>query len=403
MSTSSKTGFSTKCVHGRKHTDKHDPHGRKPFGTVSTPIFMSSTFAFESVEHGAKIFTGESKDYTYTRMGNPTTAALESEVAFLEGAERGLALASGMAAVSHLTFHLVKPGQKFLYAKTLYGGSFGFFSHVCVEHFKMKPVVVDATNLDEVAAAIDKDTKMLFIETPSNPTLALIDIAGCVEIARKYRVPVVVDNTFATPYLQNPIEFGADYVLHSLTKYLGGHGDLVGGLIVGAEENMTKLFKDIYVDVGGCISPFNAWLVLRGIRTLPVRMDRHCKSAMEVAQFLSFHPKVEQVFYPGLRSDPNYKLAVKQMRNFGGMVSFLVKGGREAAAKMANHAKLWTLAVSLGDVDSLLSVPASTTHSSYNDEALRAAGIDPGLIRLSVGLEDVDDLIEDLRDALRMI
>ncbi|NLH47537.1 MAG: aminotransferase class I/II-fold pyridoxal phosphate-dependent enzyme [Myxococcales bacterium] len=403
MSASSKTGFSTKCVHGRKHTDKHDPHGRKPFGTVSTPIFMSSTFAFESVEHGAKIFAGESKDYTYTRIGNPTTAALESEVAFLEGAERGLALASGMAAVSHLTFHLVKPGEKFLYAKTLYGGTFAFFSHVCESHFKMKPIVIDATNLDEVAAAIDKDTKMLFIETPSNPTLALIDIAGCAEIARKHGVPLVVDNTFATPYLQNPIEFGADYVLHSLTKYLGGHGDLVGGLVVGSEENMARLHKDIYVDVGGCLSPFNAWLVLRGIRTLPARMDRHCKSAMEIAQFLSFHPKVEQVFYPGLRSNPDYHLAVKQMRNFGGMVSFLVKGGREAAAKMADNAKLWTLAVSLGDVDSLLSVPASTTHSTYSNEELRAAGIDPGLIRLSVGLEDVDDLIEDLRDALRTI
>jgi len=396
-------GFATKAVHGKKHIDKHDPFNQSPFHTVSTPIFMSSTFSFDSVEHGAAIFTGQSSDYTYTRVGNPTTAALESEVAYLEGAEKGLAFGSGMAAISHLPFYLVRPGDKFVYAKTLYGGTHAFFSHICREHFHMEGVAVDAADLKEVARAVDKKTKMLFIETPSNPTLTVVDIAGCAEISRKHNVPLVVDNTFPTPYLQCPIAHGADFVLHSLTKYLNGHGDIVGGLVVGPRDRMTEFHKGIGIDVGGCLSPFNAWLVLRGIRSLPVRMDRHVDNAMEIAQFLSFHPKVEKVFYPGLRADPFYELAKKQMRKPGGMVSFLVKGGREAARTFCNNVHLWTLAVSLGDVDSLISNPATTTHSTYTDEEMRDAGIDPGLIRLSCGLEDVEDLIEDLRTAFRKI
>jgi methionine-gamma-lyase len=398
-----KVGFATKAIHGKKHTDKHDPLDQNPYRTVSTPIFMTSTFAFDSVEHGAAIFTGESPDYTYTRMGNPTTAALENEVAYLEGAEAGLAFASGMAAISHLTFYLVRPDEKFVYAKTIYGGTHSFFSKTCIDHFKMNAVGVDAANLDDVAAVVDKDTKMLFIETPSNPTLAVVDIAGCAEIAHKHNVPLVVDNTFLTPYFQTPIDHGADYVLHSLTKYLTGHGDTVGGLVVGTTEGIAGLKKEIANNVGGCFSPFNAWLVLRGIRTLPVRMDRHNSNAMEIAKFLSFHPKVETVYYPGLRSSPFFEVAKKQQRAPGGMLAFTVKGGRQAAGKLSNAVQLWTRAVSLGDVDSLISNPATTTHSTYSDDELRAAGIDPGLIRLSCGLEDVDDLIEDLRQALRLV
>jgi methionine-gamma-lyase len=403
MSGNRPIGFATKAIHGRKHTDKHEPEGHRPIRTLSTPIFMSSTFAFENSDHGAAIFAGKSPDYTYTRMGNPTTAALESEIAFLEGAEKGLAFASGMAAISHLTFLLVKPGQKFVFAKTIYGGTHKFFSSTCVDDFKMTSVGVDAANLEEVARAVDNDAKMLFIETPSNPTLACVDIQACADIAHRCQVPLVVDNTFLTPYLQCPIEFGADFVVHSATKYLNGHGDTVGGFVVGKNEPMTALHKQVLNIVGGCISPFNSWLILRGIRTLPVRMDRHCANAMEIAQFLSFHPKVARVYYPGLRTDPNYPLAKRQMRDFGGMVAFEVKGGREAAKTACDNVRIWTLAVSLGDVDSLISQPASTTHSAYKDEELRAAGIDPGLIRLSVGLEDVDDLIDDLRQALKLI
>jgi methionine-gamma-lyase len=291
-------GFGTKAIHGRKHQDKHEPGGKNPYRTLSTPIFMSSTFAFENADHGAAIFSGQSPDYTYTRIGNPTTAALESEIAYLEGGEKGLAFASGMAAISHFTFALARPGDQFVFTKTIYGGTYKFFAHTCREVFQMNAVAVDGTNLDEVAAAVDDQTKFLFIETPANPTIAMVDIAGCAAIAKKHGVPLAVDNTFATPYLQNPIEFGADYIVHSATKYLSGHGDTVGGLLVGPAAMMTQIHKQIATMVGGCISPFNSWLLLRGIRSLPVRMDRHCANAMEIAQFLSFHPKVARVYYP---------------------------------------------------------------------------------------------------------
>ena len=396
-------GFSTKAIHGRKHFDKHEPDRHKPIHSISTPIFMSSTFAFDSAEHGARVFSGEEQGYFYTRLGNPTTAALESEIAYLEGGETGLAFASGMAAISHLTFTLAQPGDKFVFANTIYGGSFKFFSDTCVNVFKMKPVPVNAGDLAAVAAAVDDQTKFLFVETPANPTLALVDIAACAEIAHRHRVPLVLDNTFATPYLQNPIEFGADIIVHSATKYLNGHGDVVAGLLVGPQNILHRVLGEMSRDVGGIISPFNAWLILRGIRSLPVRMDRHCASAMEIAQFLSFHPKVERVYYPGLRTHPGYDIAKKQMRDFGGMVAFDIKGGRDAGRVFCNSVKIWTLAVSLGDVDSLIEHPASMTHSTYSDDDLAAAGIGKGMIRLSVGLEDVDDLIEDLRQAFRQI
>ena len=239
--------------------------------------------------------------------------------------------------------------------------------------------------------------------TPANPTLAIIDIAACAEIAHRHNAPLVVDNTFATPYLQNPLDFGADVVVHSATKYLNGHGDVVAGLLVGPKQYLHEVNTEMIREVGGIISPFNSWLILRGIRSLPVRMDRHCASAAEIAQYLAFHPKVERVYFPGLRTHPGYEIAKRQMRAFGGMVAFDIKGGRDAGRILCNNVNVWTLAVSLGDVDSLLSHPASMTHSSYSDEMLATAGIGPGLIRLSVGLEDVDDLIDDLSQAFKKV
>ncbi len=396
-------GFSTKAVHGRKHVDKHDPGDHKPIRSISTPIFMSSTFAFESADHGAKIFAGEVQDYVYTRMGNPTTAALESEIAFLEGAEMGLAYASGMAAISHLTFGLVKPGEKLVYTDTVYGGTHAFFANVCPNHFGIQTQHVRGHDLAAIDAAIDKKTKFLLIETPANPTLEIIDIAACAEIAHSHGIPLVVDNTFATPYLQNPLDFGADISLHSATKYLNGHGDVVAGLLAGPHKYLDVVYHAMTKEVGGIISPFNSWLILRGIRTLPVRMDRHCESAEQIAQYLAFHPKVERVYFPGLRTHPNYEIAQRQMRKFGGMVTFDVKGGRAAGKIVCDNVKLWTLAVSLGDVDSLLSHPASMTHSTYDDAMLATAGIGAGMIRLSVGLEDVEDLMDDLGQALKKV
>ena len=396
-------GFSTKAIHGSKHTDKHEPAEPREVRSLSTPIFMASTFAFKSAEHGAQVFAGESKDYFYTRISNPTTEALENEIAYLEGCERGLAFGSGMAAISHLTFALVKPGEKLVYARTVYGGTYKFFADTCPERFCIKTVGCNGADLASVAEAVDDETKMLFVETPANPNMDIVDIAGCAEIAHKHGAALAVDNTFCTPYLQNPVDFGADVVVHSATKYLNGHGDVVAGVLAGPNRIMNLVHGEMLREVGGIMSPFNAWLILRGIRSLPVRMDRHCASALEIAKFLSFHPKIEHVYYPGLRTHPGYALAQKQMRQPGGMIAFEVKGGRDAGRKVCNSVKLWTLAVSLGDVDSLIQHPASMTHSTYSDEALAKANISTGMVRLSVGLEDVDDLIEDLREALRQV
>lgn len=402
MSTKS-IGFSTKAIHGKKHLDKHEEEDRKPVRSLSTPIFMASTFAFKSAEHGAQVFAGEDDDYFYTRISNPTTQALENEIAFLENTEAGLAFASGMAAISHLTFSLVKPGEKLVFGNTLYGGTYKFFADTCPDFFHMNTVSVSAADTDAVAKAVDDDTKMLFFETPANPTMEIVDLAACVEIAHRHNAVVAVDNTFATPYLQNPIDFGADVVVHSATKYLNGHGDVVAGLLAGPKKIIDMVHGEMIRDVGGIMSPFNAWLILRGIRTLPVRVDRHCEGAMEIAKYLSFHPKVERVYYPGLRTHPGQDLIAKQMRGFGGMIAFDIKGGRDAGRAFCNSVRLWTLAVSLGDVDSLIQHPASMTHSTYTDEALDEAGIGKGLVRLSVGLEDVDDLIEDLRQAFKKV
>lgn len=397
MTTTRRPGFATLCVHGRKHWDKHEDDF--PIRSVSTPIYMSSTFAFASAEEGAGIFSGEQGGYVYTRLGNPTTTALEKEMAYLEGAEAGLAFTSGMAAISAITFALCKSGENLVAARCLYGGTHKFFDGMC-PRFGIAARPVRGTDLEAMAGAIDPNTRMIYVETPANPNMELIDIEAAANVARTAGIPLVVDNTFATPYLQNPIHLGATIVMHSATKYIGGHGDTVAGVVVGPREFIDTLRGEFLRDLGGNISPFNAWLLLRGLKTLPVRMDRHCRSAMEIAQYLNYHPKIERVYYPGLRNHPQYDLGRRQMRDFGGMIAFDVKGGRDAGRAVCNAVRLWTLAVSLGDVDSLIEHPASMTHSTYTEEQLAKAGIGTGMIRLSVGLEDVDDLIEDLRLAL---
>jgi methionine-gamma-lyase len=259
---------------------------------------------------------------------------------------------------------------------------------------------VDATDPANIAAAMDERTQLVHIETPANPTLTLVDIEAVAAITKKWGVPLMVDNTFATPYLQQPLTLGADIVLHSATKYIGGHGDTVAGILVGTQEFIDVALGSSMRDLGPVISPFNSWLLLRGLKTLPVRMDKHCENAAEIAHYLEFHPAVERVLYPGLRTHPQHALAKKQMRGAGGMVSFIVKGGRDAGRQMMDRVNLWTLAVSLGDVDSLIEHPASMTHSTYNEEDLAKSGIVPGLVRLSVGLEDPEDLVDDLKQAL---
>ncbi|MCZ7584187.1 MAG: aminotransferase class I/II-fold pyridoxal phosphate-dependent enzyme [Deltaproteobacteria bacterium] len=397
MGTKSKPGFATACVHGRKHLGKHDEDF--PIRSVSTPIYMSSTFAFASAEEGAAIFDGSQQGYVYTRIGNPTVMALEKELAYLEGTDQAIAFASGMAAISSVILALCRPGDNLVATHCLYGGTHKLLDEM-VPRLGLETRFVSGTNLDAIAAACDGRTRLIFTESPANPTMEIVDLEALAGLAKTNGVPLVVDNTFATPYLQNPVDMGAEIIVHSATKYIGGHGDTVAGLVCGSGEFIDRLRGEYLRDLGAAISPFNAWLLLRGLKTLPVRIDRHCENATAVAQYLNYHPRVERVAYPGLKNHPQHDLAKRQMRDFGGMLAFDVEGGRDAGRVLCNNVRLCTLAVSLGDVDTLIEHPASMTHSTYSEEQLAAAHIGPGMIRLSVGLEDADDLIEDLRQAL---
>lgn len=395
-----KLGFATVAIHGKKKMGKHETG--PPIRALSTPIFLSSTFAFKDADEGAAIFAGEVDGYVYTRLGNPTVAAFENEIAYLEGAEAGLAFSSGMAATATTILALTKVGDNIVASDTLYGGTHSLFA----ENFPRIGVEVRdvvANDVRNIEKAIDDKTRAIFIETPANPTMVVIDIEACAKIAKSKGVQLIVDNTFSTPYYQNPLELGASIVMHSATKYIGGHGDTVAGVVAGSKEFIHTLRGEFLRDWGGCISPFNAWLLLRGLKTLPVRMDKHSENAMEIAQFLSYHPKIEKVMYPGLRTHPQHELAKRQMRGFGGMISFLVKGGREAGKILMDNVELCTLAVSLGDVDTLIQHPASMTHSTYSPEELESAGISESLVRISVGLEDIDDIVADLKQALKKI
>ncbi|APF18555.1 Cys/Met metabolism pyridoxal-phosphate-dependent protein [Caldithrix abyssi DSM 13497] len=387
--------FATLCVHGSGGADPAT-------GAISVPIYQSSTFKFKSARHGAQLFAGEKEGYVYTRLGNPTQSALEKEMAFLEGGEAALAFASGMAAISAVVFAYCRAGDNLVSTNTLYGGTHNLFMET-LPRFNIEAREVDTTNLENIINAIDDKTRLLYIETPANPTLTITDLRACAKIARDYKIPLVVDNTFPTPYFQRPLELGADVVLHSATKYIGGHGDTVAGVVVGKKDFIDELRANFLRDLGAVISPLNAWLLVRGLKTLAIRMERHQQNAMKVAKFLQFHPKIKRVWYPGLTTHPQHELAKKQMAGFGGMISFEIKGGRRAGEQLMNAVKLITLAVSLGDVDSLIEHPASMTHSTYSEEELAKCGITESLVRLSVGIEDARDLIQDLSQALRKV
>lgn len=387
--------FATICVHGSGGVDQMT-------GAIAPPIYQSSTFAFRSAQEGAEIFAGTREGYVYTRLGNPTQSALEREMAFLECGETALALASGMAAISTAILSIVSPRETIVSSRTLYGGTHKLFKEL-FPRLGLEVIDVDGTNTANIAQAMRQDTRLVYIETPSNPTLTIIDIAECAAIAHAHNALLMVDNTFATPYYQRPIEMGADIVMHSATKYIGGHGDTIGGILVGKKGLLDKVRGEVLRDIGCCISPINAWLLLRGLKTLPVRMERHSFNATRIAKYLSFHPKVARVWYPGLTTHPQHELAKKQMSGFGGMVTFELKGGRRAGEILMNSVRLMTLAVSLGDVDTLIEHPATMTHSTYSAEDLEGVGISEGLVRLSVGIEDVNDLIDDMSQALRKI
>ena len=390
-----KTKFATICVHGSG--------GVCPAtGAVSIPIYQSSTFAFHSAKEGAQIFAGEKEGYVYTRIGNPTQAALEREIAFLEGGEAALAFGSGMAAISSVIFSLCTSGSNFITNNTLYGGTHQLFMET-LPRYDIQAREVDGQELSHFEQNIDSHTKCIYIETPANPTLTIIDIRGCAKIAQKYKIPLIVDNTFSTPYFQKPLNLGANIVVHSATKYIGGHGDTVAGLVIGDKDYIASLRFGILRDIGGIISPLNAWLLVRGLKTLAIRMERHEENALEIAKYLNLHPKIAKVWYPGLTTHPQHELAKEQMTGYGGIVSFEIKGGRRSGEKLMNGVHLFTLAVSLGDVDSLIEHPASMTHSTYSPDDLKKIGISEGFVRLSVGIEDRHDLIEDLSQALKRV
>ncbi|KPK68528.1 methionine gamma-lyase [candidate division WOR_3 bacterium SM23_60] len=384
----------TKIVHGGQHPDKET-------GALSPPIYQTSTFAFRDADHGARLFKQEEEGYIYTRLGNPTIKLLARKIALLESTEAGLIFASGMAAEFNTVVTHAEAGEHIISDSIIYGGTFGLFKNV-LPRLGIEVTFVDTTDYDKLSSAIKKNTRLIFIETPANPTLKIVDIAKCADIAHRKNIALCVDNTFATPYLQHPMELGADCVVHSATKYFSGHGDIVGGAVVGKHSFIQELWKNAK-DIGASISPFNAWLVLRGLKTLAVRMEQHCANAMKIAEYLTQHPKIEKVYYPGLSSDPGYEIARKQMSNFGGMLGFDVKGGKAAGKVLMNSVELCTLAVSLGDVDTLIEHPASMTHSTYTDDELREYGIRPGFVRLSVGIESTQDIIDDLEQALSKI
>ncbi len=389
-----KMGFATKAIHGGNGHDSLT-------GALSTPIYQTSAFVFRDADHGAALFSGKEEGFIYTRLGNPTQQVLERKVALLEKGEAALATASGMAATLTAVLVLASQGESIVSSDTVYGGTYALF-HRILPNMGIQVIDVDASDLGSTRSAIRKDTKAVFIETPANPTMKVIDIEGTAQIAKEAGIPLIVDNTFPTPYLQSPLELGADIVIHSATKYIGGHGDTIAGLIVGTEEFIAKS-REVLTDTGACISPFNAWLLIRGLKTLALRMERHSSNAMEIARFLESQAKIAKVMYPGLPSHPQHKVAKKQMREFGGMIALELKGGKEAGKSLMNSVKVCVLTISLGDIETLIEHPASMTHSTYSREELEKVGITPGLVRLSVGLEDVKDLIKDLDQALAKV
>lgn len=391
-------GLGTKAIHAGNVKDTQ-------YGALTTPIYQTSTFVFDSCEQGGRRFAGQEGGYIYTRLGNPTVSVLENKVAALECGEACVAAASGMGAISSALWTIAGAGKHIVADGTLYGCTFALLNHG-MSRYGVEVSFVDTSDLAAVKAALKENTCAVYLETPANPNLKIADIAAVAEIAHAYNpdIKVVCDNTFASPALQNPLTLGADVVVHSATKYLNGHGDVIAGFVVGKADFIGEVrmfgLKDM---TGAVMDPFAAYLILRGLKTLEIRMERHCANAKAIAEFLDQHPAVEKVYYPGLKNHVGHDIAARQMKDFGGMLSFEVKGGRAAGTKLVNALHLITVAVSLGDAETLIEHPASMTHSTYTEEELAASGIPGGLIRLSAGLENAEDIIADLEQALAQL
>ena len=375
-------GFSTRAIHA----------GQPPepiTGAIMPPVFLTSTYVQEEI--------GKNTGYVYSRVANPTRTALEQNIAALEGGSEGMAFGSGTAAIDAI-LHLLKPGEHVIISRNVYGGTYRIACQVW-EEYGLKFDFVDTTDLQQVERVIRPTTRMLFIETPTNPTIELTDLAGAARIAKTHKFLSVSDNTFATPYLQQPLSFGFDIVVHSLTKYLNGHSDMLGGLVVTNDKDIADRLRFLQKSIGGVLSPFDSWLCLRGTKTLAIRMMQHCVNAMGVARWLIGQKGITKVFYPGLEQHPQHELAKKQMRGFGGMISFDL-GTIDRAAAFLKKLRLCALAESLGGVETIITHPATMTHAAIPLEQRQRIGITDGLIRISVGLEDVEDIIADLDMAM---
>ena len=374
------------------------------YGTLAMPIYQTSTFIFDSAEQGGRRFALEEAGYIYTRLGNPTTTTLENKIAALEEGEAGIAMSSGMGAISSTLWTVLKAGDHVVTDKTLYGCTFALMNHG-LTRFGVEVTFVDTSNLEEVKNAMKENTRVVYLETPANPNLKIVDLEGVCKVAHTNpNTLVIVDNTFATPYMQKPLKLGVDIVVHSATKYLNGHGDVIAGLVVTKQELADQIrFVGLKDMTGAVLGPQEAYYIIRGLKTFEIRMERHCKNARTIVDFLNKHPKVEKIYYPGLETHPGYEIAKKQMKDFGAMISFELKGGFEAGKTLLNNLKLCSLAVSLGDTETLIQHPASMTHSPYTKEEREVAGITDGLVRLSVGLENVEDIIADLEYGLEKI
>jgi cystathionine gamma-lyase/cystathionine beta-lyase/cystathionine gamma-lyase/homocysteine desulfhydrase len=378
----SRARFSTVCLHAGQEPDPTT-------GAIITPIYQTSTYVQDEL--------GKHKGYEYGRTHNPTRMAVERNIAAIEGGKAGFAFASGMAAIGAIAT-LLKAGDHVVVSDNTYGGTFRLFDKV-LTRYQLSFTYVDTGDLHETERAFTKATRMLFVETPSNPIMRLTDLRAAADLAHRHEARLVVDNTFASPYVQRPIEFGADIVTHSTTKYLNGHSDSVGGIVISQRDDDNEWFTFVQNAEGAILSPFDSWLVLRGTKTLPIRMQQHNANGLALAEFLSTHPKVKKVYYPGLPSHPQYELAKKQMRGFGGMLAFDL-GSLEAARRVLNSVKLHSLAESLGGVETLISHPATMTHASVPAERRAALGITDAMVRISAGIEDIEDLKEDLSQAL---
>lgn len=384
--------IATQCVHSGQLEDQ--------FGAVVTPIYQVSTFRFRDADHGARLFKGEEDGFIYTRMRNPTVEAMEKSVAMLEGGSNAIGCASGMAAVHAVFAHMLRSGDHVVCSNGVYGPTSvilqNFFSK-----FGVESTFVDSSDLNQTKAAMRPNTKMVFIETPGNPTLAVTDIKATADIAHANNAKLVVDNTFLSPIFQKPFELGADVILHSMTKYINGHADVVGGVIIVKEDGDYTAWRKTMNLIGGVIDPFNAFMVHRGIKTMKLRVEKAAENAMKIAEFLEKHPKVDRVWYPGLKSFPQYDLHHKQSKGDGSMIAMELKGGLAAGKELMNNIQIIQLAVSLGGVESLIQHPASMTHAAMTKENREQAFITDGLVRVSIGIEDCDELIAAFDNALK--